>query len=82
VPYWPGDALHKIAAAIGGGVSVAKAHPWTGCSWAVNVVSFNRIIPTSLIERSGTNPSGFISEVELVKVFVYFYYEVELNLVE
>jgi hypothetical protein len=35
------DALHKIAAAIGGGVSVAKAHPWNGCSRVVNIVFFN-----------------------------------------
>jgi hypothetical protein len=29
VLWWPGVALHKIAAAIGGGVSVAKTqYPW------------------------------------------------------
>jgi hypothetical protein len=32
-----------------------------GCSRAMNVISTNRIIPTHLIERSGTNPSGFTS---------------------
>ena len=70
VPQWPGDALHKIAASIGGGVSVAKAQcPLEGCSRAVNVVSSNRVIPHLLIERSGTNPSGFSSVGNQSKVY-------------
>jgi hypothetical protein len=68
------DALHKIVVAIGGGVSVAKAHPWKACSRAMNVISFNRVIPTPLIERSGINPSGFTSgEKYIIHVFLVFY---------
>jgi hypothetical protein len=39
--------LHKIAATIAGGVSVAKAqHPLEGCNQAVNIISsISRVIP-------------------------------------
>jgi hypothetical protein len=50
------DALHKIVTAIGGGVSVAKAHPWKGCSRAVNVISSNRVIPHASHRKIGNKP--------------------------
>ena len=40
----------------GGGVSVAKAHPWKGCSRAVNVVSSNRVIPHTSHRKIGHKP--------------------------
>ena len=56
--------LHKIAATVGGGVSVAKAQCLDCYSQVVNVVSYPQsTYPVPLIERSGSNPSRFSSYV-------------------
>jgi hypothetical protein len=51
--------LHKITAAIGGGVSVATS--LEGYSWAMNVSIHQSSYPSPLTERLGTNPTGFTS---------------------
>jgi hypothetical protein len=50
------EALHKIATAIGGGVSVAKTHPWKCCNRAMNVISSNRVIPHTSHRKTGHKP--------------------------
>ncbi|KAF8694209.1 hypothetical protein HU200_038337 [Digitaria exilis] len=52
---WPGDALHKIAAAIGGGTPPLS----------------NRVIPTPLIERSGANPNGILNPDLIIWWYVH-----------
>ena len=65
--------LHKIAATIGGGVSVAKAQCFNCCSRAVNVVSYPQLAyPVPLIRRLGTNPNGFPSYSVRLRVYLWY----------
>jgi hypothetical protein len=75
--------LHKIAATLGGGVSVAKAqHPLEGCSRAMNIVSsISRVIPHLSSKGQEQTLAGSHQLVIRVRLFVerlpilcYFYF--------